>query len=71
MARALLALRRARGGRRSRRCTRATRPTTSSWPAGRFGDRCRASTPRFVFDQHDAAPVLLAEKFPQTPLAAR
>src|SRR6185437_12547860 len=28
----------------------------------------QGSTPRFVFDQHDAAPVLLEEKFPQTPL---
>jgi glycosyltransferase involved in cell wall biosynthesis len=69
MARAVLALRRA-----SRRApvaaVHAGNPPDNFFLARRLLRPLQGSTPRFVFDQHDAAPVLLAEKFPETPLAA-
>ena len=69
MARAVLALRRA-----SRRApvaaVHAGNPPDNFFLARRLLRPFQGSTPRFVFDQHDAAPVLLAEKFPETPLAA-
>ena len=69
MARALRALARA-----SRRmpvaAVHAGNPPDNFFLAGRVLRPLQGSTPRFVFDQHDAAPVLLAEKFPRTPLAA-
>jgi glycosyltransferase involved in cell wall biosynthesis len=69
MARAMLALRRA-----SRRApvaaVHAGNPPDNFFLARRVLRPLQGSTPRFVFDQHDAAPVLLAEKFPRTPLVA-
>lgn len=69
MARALRALARA-----SRRmpvaAVHAGNPPDNFFLARRVLRPLQGSTPRFVFDQHDAAPVLLAEKFPRTPLAA-
>jgi glycosyltransferase involved in cell wall biosynthesis len=69
MARAMLALRRA-----SRRApvaaVHAGNPPDNFFLARRVLRPLQGSTPRFVFDQHDAAPVLMAEKFPRTPLVA-
>jgi glycosyltransferase involved in cell wall biosynthesis len=68
MARAMLAVLRA-----SRRApvtaVHAGNPPDNFFFAGRVLRPLQGFTPRFVFDQHDAAPVLLAEKFPETPLA--
>lgn len=67
MARAMLALRRA-----SRRApisaVHAGNPPDNLFLAGPVLRPLQGSTPRFVFDQHDPAPVVLAEKFPATPL---
>ncbi len=67
MARALLALRRA-ARRAPVAAVHAGNPPDNLFLARRALRPVQGSTPRFVFDQHDAAPVLLAEKFPQTPL---
>ena len=68
MARAMMAVRRA-----SRRApvaaVHAGNPPDNFFLAGRVLHSLQGFTPRFVFDQHDAAPVLLAAKFPETPLA--
>jgi glycosyltransferase involved in cell wall biosynthesis len=68
MARAMLAVRRA-----SRRApvaaVHAGNPPDNFFLAARILRPLQGFTPRFVFDQHDAAPVLLAVKFPETPLA--
>jgi glycosyltransferase involved in cell wall biosynthesis len=68
MARAMMAVLRA-----SRRApvaaVHAGNPPDNFFLAGRVLRPLQGFTPRFVFDQHDAAPVLLAEKFPKTPLA--
>ena len=65
MMRALLALRRA-----SRRApvsaVHAGNPPDNLFLAAPALRPLQRSTPRFVFDQHDAAPVLLAEKFRNT-----
>ncbi len=67
MARALLAVRRA-----SRHApvsvVHAGNPPDNLFLAPRALRLLQGSTPRFVFDQHDAAPVLLAEKFRHTRL---
>lgn len=67
MGRALLALRRA-ARRAPVAAVHAGNPPDNFFLARRALRPVQGSTPRFVFDQHDAAPVLLAEKFPQTPL---
>jgi glycosyltransferase involved in cell wall biosynthesis len=68
MARAMMAVRRA-----SRRApvaaVHAGNPPDNFFPARRILRPLQGFTPRFVFDQHDAAPLLLREKFPETPLA--
>ena len=68
MARAMLAVRRT-----SRRApvaaVHAGNPPDNFFLAGAVLKPMQGFGPRFVFDQHDAAPVLLAEKFPRTPLA--
>ncbi|HEY3766692.1 MAG TPA: glycosyltransferase [Gaiellales bacterium] len=66
MGRALVALRRAQR-RAPVAAVHAGNPPDNLFAAGRL---LRRSRPRFVFDQHDAAPVLLAEKFPGTALTA-
>src|SRR3954454_17856457 len=67
MARAMMAVRRA-----SRRApvaaVHAGNPPDNFFLARRLLRALQGLTPRFVFDQHDVAPVLLAEKFPETPL---
>jgi glycosyltransferase involved in cell wall biosynthesis len=67
MARALFGLRRA-----SRwspvSVVHAGNPPDNLFLAGQALRTMQGSAARFVFDQHDAAPVLLAEKFPHTPL---
>ncbi len=67
MTRALLALRRA-ARRAPVAAVHAGNPPDNLFLARRALRHVQGSTPRFVFDQHDAAPVLLEEKFPQTPL---
>ena len=67
MARALLAVRRA-ARRAPVAAVHAGNPPDNFFLARRALRPVQGSTPRFVFDQHDAAPVLLEEKFPQTPL---
>ena len=67
MARALLGLRRA-ARRAPVAAVHAGNPPDNFFLARRALRPVQGSTPRFVFDQHDAAPVLLEEKFPQTPL---
>ena len=47
----------------------AGNPPDNFFPARRLLRPLQGFTPRFVFDQHDAAPLLLREKFPHTPLA--
>jgi glycosyltransferase involved in cell wall biosynthesis len=69
MGRALLAVRRA-ARRAPVAAVHAGNPPDNFFLARRALRPLQGSTPRFVFDQHDAAPVLLAEKFPRTPLAA-
>ncbi len=69
MGRALAALRRAQR-RAPVAAVHAGNPPDNLFVAGRFLRPLRRSRPRFVFDQHDAAPVLLAEKFPGTALTA-
>jgi glycosyltransferase involved in cell wall biosynthesis len=68
MARAMLAVRRT-----SRRtpvaAVHAGNPPDNFFLAGAFLRQTQGFAPRFVFDQHDASPVLLAEKFPRAPLA--
>ena len=68
MALAMMAVRRA-----SRRApvaaVHAGNPPDNFFSVGRVVRPLQGFTPRFVFDQHDAAPLLLGEKFPQTPLA--
>jgi glycosyltransferase involved in cell wall biosynthesis len=68
MARALLAVRRA-SKRAPVAAVHAGNPPDNFFLARRVLRPLQGFTPRFVFDQHDAAPVLLAEKFPGTPLA--
>jgi glycosyltransferase involved in cell wall biosynthesis len=68
MARALLAVRRA-STRTPIAAVHAGNPPDNFFFARRVLRPLQGFTPRFVFDQHDAAPVLLAEKFPETPLA--
>jgi glycosyltransferase involved in cell wall biosynthesis len=46
----------------------AGNPPDNFFPARRLLRPLQGFTPRFVFDQHDAAPLLLREKFPRTPL---
>src|SRR4029450_12523980 len=66
--RAMMAVRRAT--RRARVApVRAGNPPDNFFPARRLLRPLQGFTPRFVFDQHDAAPLLLREKFPRTPLA--
>ncbi len=67
MARALLAVRRA-GRHAPISVVHAGNPPDSLFLAPRVLSPFQGSTPRFVFDQHDAAPVLLAEKFSHTRL---
>src|SRR6185312_3474588 len=67
MARALLGLRRA-ARRAPVAAVHAGNPPDNLFLARRALRPVQGSTPRFVFDQHDAAPVLLEEKFPQTLL---
>jgi glycosyltransferase involved in cell wall biosynthesis len=68
MARAMIAVLRA-----SRRtpvaALHAGNPPDNFFPARRVVRPLQRFTPRFIFDQHDASPLLLGEKFPQTPLA--
>ena len=45
----------------------AGNPPDNFFPARRLLRPLQGFTPRFVFDQHDAAPLLLREKFPRTP----
>ena len=47
----------------------AGNPPDNFFPARRLLRPLQGFTPRFVFDQHDAAPLLLHEKFGRTPLA--
>jgi glycosyltransferase involved in cell wall biosynthesis len=47
----------------------AGNPPDNVFPARRLLRLLQEFTPRFVFDQHDAAPLLLREKFARTPLA--
>lgn len=68
MVRALMALRRA-SKRAPVAAVHAGNPPDNFFLAGRLLRPLQGFAPRFVFDQHDAAPVLLAEKFPETPLA--
>jgi glycosyltransferase involved in cell wall biosynthesis len=67
MARALLALRRA-ARRAPVAAVHAGNPPDNFFIARRALRPVQGSTPQFVFDQHDAAPVLLEEKFPETLL---
>ena len=68
LARAVAALRRV--GRRSPvAAVHAGNPPDNFFLARRALWPIQGFAPRFVFDQHDAAPVLLAEKYPDTPLA--
>jgi glycosyltransferase involved in cell wall biosynthesis len=68
MVRATLAL--VRAGRRAPiSAVHAGNPPDNLFWAGVAVRPVQAETPHFVFDQHDAAPILLAEKFPDTPLA--
>jgi alpha-1,6-mannosyltransferase len=68
MVRAMLAL--VRSSRRAPiSAVHAGNPPDNLFWAGVAVRSVQAGTPCFVFDQHDAAPVLLAEKFPDTPLA--
>jgi glycosyltransferase involved in cell wall biosynthesis len=46
----------------------AGNPPDNLFLAGQALRLAQRGAARFVFDQHDAAPVLLAEKFPHTPL---
>jgi glycosyltransferase involved in cell wall biosynthesis len=67
MALALRAL--CRVSRRSRvSVVHAGNPPDNLFLAGHALRPLQGAAARFVFDQHDAAPVLLAEKFPHTPL---
>lgn len=67
MALAIRALHRA--SRRSRvAVVHAGNPPDNLFLAGRALRPLQGAAARFVFDQHDASPVLLAEKFPHTPL---
>jgi glycosyltransferase involved in cell wall biosynthesis len=68
MARAMLAVRRA-SKRTPIAAVHAGNPPDNFFLARRVLRPLQGFTPRFVFDQHDAAPVLLAEKFPETPLS--
>lgn len=68
MARAMLAVRRA-SKRTPVAAVHAGNPPDNFFLARRVLRPLQGFTPRFVFDQHDAAPVLLAEKFPETPLS--
>jgi glycosyltransferase involved in cell wall biosynthesis len=68
MARAMLAVRRA-SKRTPVAAVHAGNPPDNFFLARRVLRLLQGFTPRFVFDQHDAAPVLLAEKFPETPLS--
>jgi glycosyltransferase involved in cell wall biosynthesis len=65
MARALLAVRRA-SGHAPVSVVHAGNPPDNLFLAPRALRPFQGSTPHFVFDQHDAAPVLLAEKFRHT-----
>lgn len=67
LARAVRALRRA-GRSAPVAAVHAGNPPDDFFAAGWALRPAQGFTPRFVFDQHDAAPVLLAEKFPGTPL---
>jgi len=67
MVRALLALRRA-SRRTAVSAVHAGNPPDNLFLAARALRPLQGTTPRFVFDQHDAAPVLLAEKFRETRL---
>jgi glycosyltransferase involved in cell wall biosynthesis len=67
MIRALSALRRARR-HAPISAVHAGNPPDNLFLAARALRPLQRKTARFVFDQHDAAPVLLAEKFPKTPL---
>ena len=68
MARAALGvLRASRQGRVS--VVHAGNPPDNLFFAGRAMRARQGSRARFVFDQHDAAPVLIGDKFPETPLA--
>jgi glycosyltransferase involved in cell wall biosynthesis len=59
-----------RASRRSRvSVVHAGNPPDNLFLAGRALRLLQGAAARFVFDQHDAAPVLLAEKFPNTPFA--
>jgi glycosyltransferase involved in cell wall biosynthesis len=68
MARAMMAVRRA-----SRRApvaaVHAGNPPDNFFLARHVVRPLQGFAPRFIFDQHDAAPLLLGEKFPQTPFA--
>jgi glycosyltransferase involved in cell wall biosynthesis len=66
--RAMMAVRRATR-RAPVAAVHAGNPPDNFFPARRLLRPLQGFTPRFVFDQHDAAPVLLREKFPRTPLA--
>jgi glycosyltransferase involved in cell wall biosynthesis len=68
MTRAMLAVRRA-SKRTPVAALHAGNPPDNFFLARRVLRLLQGFTPRFVFDQHDAAPVLLAEKFPETPLS--
>jgi glycosyltransferase involved in cell wall biosynthesis len=68
MLRAMMAVRRA-SGRAPVAAVHAGNPPDNFFLVGRVLRPLQGFTPRFVFDQHDAAPVLLAEKFPETPFA--
>ena len=74
MARAVLAVRRA-ARRAPVAAVHAGNPPDNFFLAGSLLRPLQGFTPRFVFDQHDAAPVLLPENFPpdagsRTPLMA-
>ena len=68
MARALMAVFRA-ARRAPIAAVHAGNPPDNFFLARRLLRPLQGFTPRFVFDQHDAAPILLAEKFPETSLA--
>jgi glycosyltransferase involved in cell wall biosynthesis len=67
MARAMMAVRRA-SKRAPVAAVHAGNPPDNFFLAARILGSLQGFTPGFVFDQHDAAPVLLGEKFPDAPL---
>jgi glycosyltransferase involved in cell wall biosynthesis len=69
LARAVAALRRA-GRRAPVSAVHAGNPPDNLFLARWALRPMQGFTPRFVYDQHDAAPVLLGEKFPGSPLRA-